>query len=228
MLLGDLMMLPSDMVLIQEKLQIRSYDYELVIQKISKTRNYSMKRMNRPRRYPMCDRARVNVPPSAISQNLKSFCAERTRAFASTWRCMPRSGEMVSSRAAIWLWRLPSILCHVIQNQRQTAGWFALSEGLCAGGRKALRVWTWEFLNFQSKLEDCWFKFYSIGCRVDKFDMQLRLGCQESKRFGFFWRSDKVDKLQYQVGDVQFTAMVLWLNQLESDESYFHVLLHLA
>lgn len=33
MLLGDLMMLPSDMVLVQEKLQIRSYDYELVIQK---------------------------------------------------------------------------------------------------------------------------------------------------------------------------------------------------
>ncbi len=29
MLLGDLMMLPSDMVLIQEKLHIRSYDYEL-------------------------------------------------------------------------------------------------------------------------------------------------------------------------------------------------------
>ena len=127
---------------------------------------------------------------------------------------MPRSGEMASSRAAIRLWRLSSILCHVIQNQRQTAGWFALSEGLCAGGRKALRVWTWEFLNFQSKLEDCWFKFWSIGCRVDKFDMQLRLGCQESKRFGFFWRSDKVDKLQYQVGDVHinsFMAKSTWI-----------------
>ena len=33
MLLGDLMMLPSDMVLIQEKLHIRSYDYELIIKK---------------------------------------------------------------------------------------------------------------------------------------------------------------------------------------------------
>ena len=39
----------------------------------SKTRNYAMKRMNRPRRYLMCDRARVNVPPSAISQNPNRF-----------------------------------------------------------------------------------------------------------------------------------------------------------
>ncbi len=67
-------------------------------------------------------------------------------------------------------------------------------------------------------------KFWSIGCRVGKFDMQLRLGCQESKRFGFFWRSDKVDKLQYQVGDVHSNGFIARFN-LTHFSMFFYILL---